>query len=148
MRLANALDATAPYLRTSLLPGLLEIAKRNLARGLVDLNVYELGTVFRPAGAALGSELTFLQFSSEVCTPCRRAAVVLGQLATERPGLAHVEIDVTEHLDLVRRFDVMRTPTVLVLDAGGVVVGRMSGALDRRHALAALESCPGTVSAR
>lgn len=99
-------------------------------------------------GAALGSELTFLQFSSEVCTPCRRAAVVLGQLATERPGLAHVEIDVTEHLDLVRRFDVMRTPTVLVLDAGGVVVGRMSGALDRRHALAALESCPGTVSAR
>ncbi|MGV8979413.1 MAG: thioredoxin family protein [Cellulomonas sp.] len=97
---------------------------------------------------ALGSELTFLQFSSEVCTPCRRAAVVLGQLATERPGLAHVEIDVAEHLDLVRRFDVMRTPTVLLLDAGGVVVGRMSGALDRRHALAALESCPRTVSAR
>jgi thiol-disulfide isomerase/thioredoxin len=99
-------------------------------------------------GAALGSELTFLQFSSEVCAPCRRASVVLGQLATERPGLAHVEIDVVEHLDLVRRFDVMRTPTVLLLDADGVVVGRMSGALDRRHALAALESCPGTVSVR
>ncbi|HEY5553562.1 MAG TPA: thioredoxin family protein [Cellulomonas sp.] len=99
-------------------------------------------------GAALGSELTFLQFSSEVCAPCRRASVVLGQLATERPGLAHVEIDVVEHLDLVRRFDVMRTPTVLLLDTDGVVVGRMSGALDRRHALAALESCPGTVSAR
>jgi len=99
-------------------------------------------------GAELGSELTFLQFSSEVCAPCRRASVVLGQLATERPGLAHVEIDVVEHLDLVRRFDVMRTPTVLLLDTDGVVVGRMSGALDRRHALAALESCPGTVSAR
>jgi thiol-disulfide isomerase/thioredoxin len=99
-------------------------------------------------GAALGSELTFLQFSSEVCTPCRRAAVVLAQLADERPGLAHIEIDVTEHLDLVRRFDVMRTPTVLLLDSDGVAVGRMSGALDRRHALAALESCPGSVSAR
>jgi thiol-disulfide isomerase/thioredoxin len=99
-------------------------------------------------GAALGAELTFLQFSSEVCAPCRRASVVLGQLATERPGLAHVEIDVVENLDLVRRFGVMRTPTVLLLDTDGVVVGRMSGALDRRHALAALESCPGTVSAR
>jgi thiol-disulfide isomerase/thioredoxin len=99
-------------------------------------------------GAALGQELTFLQFSSEVCTPCRRAAVVLSQLADERPGLAHAELDVTEHLHLVHRFGVMRTPTVLLLDADGVVVGRMSGALDRRHALAALESCPGSVSAR
>jgi thiol-disulfide isomerase/thioredoxin len=99
-------------------------------------------------GAVLGSELTFLQFSSEVCAPCRRAAVVLAQLADERAGLAHVELDVAEHLDLVRRFDVMRTPTVLLLDADGVAVGRMSGALDRRHALAALESCPGSVSAR
>jgi phenylalanyl-tRNA synthetase beta chain len=56
VRLANALDATAPYLRTSLLPGLIDVAKRNLARGLVDLRIYELGTVFLPAGGVLGSE--------------------------------------------------------------------------------------------
>lgn len=99
-------------------------------------------------GAPLGSGVTFLQFSSEVCAPCRRARVVLGQLAAERPEIAHVELGVEDHLGLVRRFGVMRTPTVLLLDPHGVVVGRLSGAMDRRHALAALESCPGGISAR
>lgn len=98
-------------------------------------------------GAPLGSRATFVQFSSEVCAPCRRTHAVLAQLATEHEGLSHVEMDVVEHLDLVRRFDIMRTPTTLLLDARGVVVGRMSGATDRRHALAALASCPGEVPA-
>src|SRR4051812_25484061 len=94
-------------------------------------------------GAPLGSTATFLQLSSELCAPCRRAAVVLRELAGERPDVAHVEVDVEERLDLVRRFGVLRTPTVMLLDADGVVVGRMSGAMSRHHALAALESCPG-----
>ncbi|WP_028049675.1 thioredoxin family protein [Cellulomonas sp. URHD0024] len=98
-------------------------------------------------GVPLGRRATFAQFSSEVCTPCRRTAAVLGQLVTEHDDLSHVEMDVVEHLDLVRRFSIMRTPTILLLDARGVVVGRMSGATDRRHALAALEACPGGVTA-
>jgi thiol-disulfide isomerase/thioredoxin len=98
-------------------------------------------------GAPLGRRATFVQFSSEVCTPCRRTAVVLTQLVAEHDDLSHVEMDVVEHLDLVRRFSIMRTPTILLLDARGVVVGRMSGATDRRHALTALEACPGGVPA-
>lgn len=98
-------------------------------------------------GSPLGVRATFVQFSSEVCTPCRRTAVVLRQLVSEQSDLSHVEMDVAEHLDLVRRFSIMRTPTTLLLDADGVVVGRMSGATDRRHALTALDSCPGEVSA-
>jgi thiol-disulfide isomerase/thioredoxin len=99
-------------------------------------------------GAPLGARATFVQFSSEVCAPCRRTHAVLAQLVSEHEGLSHVEMDVVEHLDLVRRFGIMRTPTTLLLDADGVVVGRMSGATDRRHALAALEaSCPGGISA-
>ncbi|WP_315095427.1 thioredoxin family protein [uncultured Cellulomonas sp.] len=99
-------------------------------------------------GAPLGARGTFVQFSSEVCAPCRRTHAVLAQLASEHVDLSHVEMDVVEHLDLVRRFGIMRTPTTLLLDARGVVVGRMSGATDRRHALAALEaSCPGGVPA-
>ena len=88
-----------------------------------------------------------MQFSSEVCAPCRRTHAVLAQLVAEQDDLSHVEMDVVEHLDLVRRFGIMRTPTTLLLDARGVVVGRMSGATDRRHALAALDACPGGVSA-
>ena len=37
----------APLLRTHLLPGLLETAKRNLGRGARDCAIFEIGTVFR-----------------------------------------------------------------------------------------------------
>ena len=94
-------------------------------------------------GASLGARATFVQLSSEVCTPCRRTHAVLSAIAGERHDVSHVDLDVAAHLDLVRRFDVMRTPTVLLLDGSGAVVGRMSGATDRRQALAALDSaCP------
>ncbi len=98
-------------------------------------------------GVPLGRRATFVQFSSEVCTPCRRTAAVLRELVSEHDDLSHVEMDVVEHLDLVRRFSIMRTPTILLLDARGVVVGRLSGATDRRHAVTALEACPGGVTA-
>lgn len=56
MRVANPLDGAAPFLRTSLLPGLTEIARRNLSRGLTDLALYEVGVVFQPrAGISYGS---------------------------------------------------------------------------------------------
>ena len=54
--LANPLDATAGQLRISLLPGLVQVAARNRSRGLTDLAVYELGSVFLPAaGRPFGS---------------------------------------------------------------------------------------------
>lgn len=94
-------------------------------------------------GGALGARATFLQLSSEVCAACRRTHDVLAGVAADEPGVVHVELDVAQHLDLVRRLDVMRTPTTLLLDPDGAVRGRMSGAVDRRQALAALASCPG-----
>ncbi|MBO9579071.1 MAG: phenylalanine--tRNA ligase subunit beta, partial [Microbacteriaceae bacterium] len=57
MRLANALDGALPFLRTSLWPGLVAAARRNLARGLTDLAVYEIGRVFLPEpGVGYGSD--------------------------------------------------------------------------------------------
>jgi len=103
-------------------------------------------------GVDLGARATFVQLSSQVCAPCRRTHAVLTDLVAAHPEAVHVDLDVEEHLDLVRRFQVLRTPTTLVLDARGVVVGRLSGATDRRHALAALDavpgSCPDGVAAR
>ena len=56
MRVANPLDGEAPFLRTSILPGLLQIAHRNRSRGLTDLAVFEQGQVFRPlAGVVYGN---------------------------------------------------------------------------------------------
>jgi len=55
VRVANPMDGAAPFLRTTLLPGLLQIAHRNRSRGLVDVSLFEQGLVFRPeAGVAYG----------------------------------------------------------------------------------------------
>lgn len=48
IRLANPLDAEVPLMRRTVLPGLLDIARRNLSRGLTDLALFEVGTVFLP----------------------------------------------------------------------------------------------------
>ena len=78
-------------------------------------------------GTPLGPAATLLQISSAVCAPCRAARRVLGEVAERTPGVRHVELDAEQNLELVRRLDVLRTPTVLVLDAGGRVVARSSG---------------------
>ena len=55
MRLANPMDATVGELRTSLLPGLIGVAHRNVSRGMTDLSIFEVGRVFRPeAGRTYG----------------------------------------------------------------------------------------------
>ena len=46
VRLANPLSDEQPFLRTTLLPGLLSTALRNLGRGTTDLALFEHGTVF------------------------------------------------------------------------------------------------------
>ena len=46
MRLANPLAETAPYLRTSVLPGLFAAVARNTSRGNDDLALFEAGSVF------------------------------------------------------------------------------------------------------
>lgn len=97
-------------------------------------------------GAPLGAGATFLQLSSAACAPCRSTAAVLTALAGERPGVAHVEVPAEDRLDLVRRFAVLRTPTVLVLDGTGAVRGRLSGATTRQQALDALDRCPATAA--
>jgi len=45
--IANPMSEQAPLLRTHLLPGLLDTAKRNLSRGAKDVAIFEIGTVFR-----------------------------------------------------------------------------------------------------
>lgn len=98
-------------------------------------------------GVPLGGRATFVQLSSATCAPCRSTAVVLRALAADGTGVAHVELPAQERLDLVRRFDVRRTPTVLVLDRAGAVRGQLSGATTRAQALAALDPSSGRTHA-
>lgn len=89
-------------------------------------------------GAELGERATLVQFSSAFCAPCRATRRVLGEVAGMVPGVAHVEIDAEAHLDLVRRLDILKTPTVLVLDADGRVVRRATGQPRKADVIAAL----------
>ena len=89
-------------------------------------------------GQPLGEQATLLQFSSAFCTPCRATRVVLGDVAAMVPGVRHIEVDAESHLDLVRRLDITRTPTVLVLDSTGRIRSRATGAPRKVDVIAAL----------
>jgi phenylalanyl-tRNA synthetase beta chain len=55
VKLANPISEEQGFLRTSILPGLIDVAKRNHSRGFRDLALFESGLVFLPAGK-MGTE--------------------------------------------------------------------------------------------
>ena len=106
------------------------------------LTVAELGQPF-------GTRATLLQFSSSFCAPCRAARQLLADVAAHDAGVAHVEIDVADRLDLVRLLDVRRTPTVFVLGPQGQITRRASGLPSRDDVLAAVaQATAGPVAGR
>lgn len=86
----------------------------------------------------LGARGTFVQFSSATCATCPQVRRVLTGLAADQPGVVHVDLQSEDHMGLVRRFSVFRTPTVLLLNPDGAVHSRTSGPLTAARALAAL----------
>ena len=86
----------------------------------------------------VGEVATFVQLSSEACATCPQVSRALADVVAEESGVRHVEIDAAEHLALVRRLGVLRTPTVLLLDARGVAASRTSGPMRADQARAAL----------
>jgi thiol-disulfide isomerase/thioredoxin len=90
-------------------------------------------------GLPLGERATLVQFSTAFCTPCRATRRILGEVAGMIDGVAHVEIDAESHLDLVRRLDIRRTPTVLVVGPDGRIVKRASGQPRKADVMAAID---------
>jgi len=89
-------------------------------------------------GVELGERATLLQFSSAFCAPCRVTRRTLAEVEGMVEGVRHVELDAESHLELVRKFDILRTPTTLVLDSTGAIVKRASGAPRKPDVIAAL----------
>jgi thiol-disulfide isomerase/thioredoxin len=83
-----------------------------------------------PAGAR-GDEATFVQFSTRFCGSCPAVARALRSLADDRPGVVHVEVDITERAEVAASLHILQTPTVLLLDRHGVPVSRFTGAAPR-----------------
>jgi thiol-disulfide isomerase/thioredoxin len=89
-------------------------------------------------GLPLGERATLVQFSTAFCAPCRATRQILAEVAGMTEGVAHVEVDAESHLDLVRRLDVRRTPTVLVVGPDGRIAKRASGQPRKADVIAAL----------
>ncbi|WP_449408579.1 phenylalanine--tRNA ligase subunit beta [Microbacterium maritypicum] len=115
IRLANALDGAAPFLRRSLIPGLLQIAHRNISRGLTDLALFETGVVFLPEpGVEYGttevpplgvrpSDETLAELNASIPPQHRHVAVLLtGNVVARQPGRAAEAAGLGEALDAVR----------------------------------------------
>ncbi|GAA4181309.1 phenylalanine--tRNA ligase subunit beta [Gryllotalpicola koreensis] len=115
VKLANALDARVPFLRTTLIPGLIDIAQRNLSRGLTDLAIYELGLVFRPEegarygvdglpiGTARPDEATLAALDASIPPQPRYVAgLFLGNATPKQPGHPAVPAGLADALAAVR----------------------------------------------
>jgi phenylalanyl-tRNA synthetase beta chain len=111
MRLANPMDSEAALMRTSLLPGLLDIARRNLSRGLTDLAIFEVGQVFLPEegvrygsgplplGAARPSEEVLAELNAGIPPQPRHiAALYLGDSVVKAPGQPAVASGIADAL--------------------------------------------------
>ncbi len=61
-----------------------------------------------------------VDFWAEWCGPCKMIAPILGEIATEQPGLTVAKLNVDENPDIAMRFNVMSIPTLLVFHQGEV----------------------------
>ncbi len=109
MRLANPLDSEVPLLRRTLVPGLLDAARRNLSRGLTDLALFEVGVVFLPdSDRSYGSgpipvgdqhpgEAKLAELNDGIPPqPWHAAALFLGDRVPKQPGQAPVGSSVAD----------------------------------------------------
>lgn len=97
-----------------------------------------LQQVLDDLGRPPGAQATLLQFSSAFCAPCRATRRILTEVSAMVDGVAHIEVDAEQHLDLVRRLRILKTPTTLVLDAHLREVKRATGQPRKADVLAAL----------
>src|SRR5699024_1694199 len=115
VRIANALDQTAPFLRRSLIPGLVATAHRNLARGGTDLSLFETGAVFlpedgvtygtdfNPPRAARPSDDDLDRIHASIPPQPRHVAVLFaGDVSPKQPGRPAEAAGLASALDAVR----------------------------------------------
>ncbi len=129
VRLSNALDASQGWMRTSLLPGLLQTAARNRSRGLTSPAIFELGRVFRPVagvtyghamfpGAVRPSDAQLDEVAAGLPPQPRHLAVVLaGDAVLKQPGTPAHEFDYTHALDALRTIELAAGVTLEVRQA-------------------------------
>jgi phenylalanyl-tRNA synthetase beta chain len=127
IKLANALDSEFGWMRTSILPGLIDAARRNLSRGLTDLALYEIGLVFQPvageaygsgplpAGNARPSDDTLLALNTGIPPqPWHVGALFVGDAVVKQPGLAAVHTGLADAIGAAHQLALAVGATITV----------------------------------
>ncbi|WP_221585632.1 phenylalanine--tRNA ligase subunit beta [Microbacterium sp. G2-8] len=115
VKLANALDASTPFLRRTLVPGLMKAAHRNLSRGSTDLSLFEVGSVFLPEeGVTYGTDANpprgekpsddvLAQLDAAIPPQPRHVAMLFaGDVAPKQPGRPAEPAGLETALDAIR----------------------------------------------
>lgn len=113
--------------------------RRLATDGRVDIHLPGHRFTSDELGHDMGQAATLLQFSSPYCQPCKATHELLSDVAQGRDGVAHVDLQVADHLDLVNRLRIMRTPTTVLLDKTGHVRFRSEGVPRRDELTSALD---------
>ncbi|MDJ1371576.1 phenylalanine--tRNA ligase subunit beta [Gulosibacter molinativorax] len=116
MKLQNAMDAKAAWMRRSMLPGLVGVAHRNESRGMTDLAIFELGRVFLPvAGVEYGvdelpplaerpSDEKLAELNDGIPPqPYHLGALLIGDRTAKQPGVEAVDYGWEDAIELVQR---------------------------------------------
>ena len=110
--LANAMQEDVNELRLSMLPGLLDAAKRNVSRTLTDLAIFEVGLVFAPrnqaevslpSGVKLPSEAELAALHESVPhQPLSLGAVFVGDRTSAQVGKKSVKASYLDAIQAAR----------------------------------------------
>ncbi|MGZ0712282.1 TlpA family protein disulfide reductase (plasmid) [Coraliomargarita sp. W4R53] len=125
-----AFIALAALLISSVVIGLVMKSREGRARQVRPSASEQPATV---GAAHWGEQATLLQFSTEFCTRCPGVHRTLSAIAVSTPGVIHLDVDLTHRTDLAKHFNILQTPTTLILDGEGVVRTRLGGTIARAN---------------
>lgn len=85
--------------------------------------------------------MKILFFTASWCAPCRKVKPIVKEIAEEY-DIDVDELDVTLHVKTAQIFNVISTPTLVVIDNDGLEVNRVTGAKPKSDLVEALNIVP------
>ena len=84
---------------------------------------------------------TLAEFGSSTCIPCKQMKPILEELAVEYKGKLNIVIvEVYEHMDLARQYQIMAIPTQIYFDSSGREVTRHVGLWPKEEIITCLRT--------